>query len=187
VEFERDSTLSSIGEAAFVNCCSLLAIHIPSSVERIAKRGFSGCASLVTATFESGSKLSCLEELAFALCSRLESFSIPSSVERLSSKCFRGCQSLSIISFESGARLARIEPFCLTGYLSRERVAALGVKCFEGCESLSVVRFDWGSQLPYVPGDALARRPPSSSPTRRRNGRGRGKLIMPRMKRSHLL
>jgi hypothetical protein len=125
----------------------LLAICIPSSVEKICESCFNGCKSLSTITFESGSKLSCIENDAFCNCSSLSSIGIPSSVEQICRECFNGCYSLSTITFESDSKLSCIERSAFCNCLSLSSICIpsslekICQGCFYGCNSLSTIRF----------------------------------------------
>jgi hypothetical protein len=69
-----------IDESAFENCSTLSSIVIPSSVERLSHKCFSGCTALSTITFEPHSHLSRIDRDAFDNCSSLSSVRIPSSM-----------------------------------------------------------------------------------------------------------
>jgi hypothetical protein len=109
VEFESDSHLRSISEAAFHGCGSLESICIPSSVEFLHKNCFAFCANLRTVTFDSESNLRSIGEAAFHSCRSLESICIPSSVEFLLTRCFEFCRHLRTVTFGPGSKLRLIE------------------------------------------------------------------------------
>jgi hypothetical protein len=83
VEFERDSSLRSIGRLAFAGCRSLESILIPSSVEVLHEGCFQSCDGLRKVTFGRESKLRLIERMAFQGCQSLSLIGVPASVEIL--------------------------------------------------------------------------------------------------------
>jgi hypothetical protein len=89
IVFSSDSHLKNI--SGFGECTSLCRIEIPSSVEAIWDKGFSGCISLNEIVFSSDSRLRIL--CGFHECTSLCRIENPSSVERLTCSSFPGCAS----------------------------------------------------------------------------------------------
>lgn len=89
--------VTKIGDNAFAELSSLVAVVIPESVKKIDENAFRWCPSLASVTIPEGVK-----EIAFCLfgsCTSLASITIPSSVKRICEGAFDSCTSLSEIRF----------------------------------------------------------------------------------------
>ena len=94
------SSVTSIGEEAFLDCSGLKSIEIPSSVTSIGNWAFVGCSDLNSVVIHSGvTNIGCE---AFKDCSGLTSVVIPSSVTSIAGNVFVGCSDLTSIVVESG-------------------------------------------------------------------------------------
>ncbi len=86
VEFDKDSTFTTLSHLAFHESKSLRKVNIPASVEVIASqsdnngRAFCNCVSLETVTFDEGSKLKTIQSGAFKGCSSLKEIQLPASM-----------------------------------------------------------------------------------------------------------
>ena len=87
------STVTSIGDYAFMSCKSLTSVDIPTSVISIGNYTFYGCSGLTSATIPSS--VTSLGNFAFSICSGLASVTIPSSVISIGNNAFSACSSLS--------------------------------------------------------------------------------------------
>ena len=87
-------SLQVIDPYAFANS-GLTEIHIPATVERIARSAFESCESLRIVTFSTGDESALeIEEAAFADCTSLQNIEIPQSVTRIGDDTFFKCVSL---------------------------------------------------------------------------------------------
>ena len=80
LEFEENSTLTSIGETAFRNC-ALTVVDFPASLEVLGVQSFSNCKKLTTVNFPSDSKLRRAEQGALNGCAALHDVVMPASLE----------------------------------------------------------------------------------------------------------
>lgn len=84
-------SVTSIGDSAFIYCCSLTAVTIPDSVTSIGDRAFSGCSGLTSVTIPDS--VTNIGAYAFSGCSGLSSIVIPDSVTRIGTSAFSDCSS----------------------------------------------------------------------------------------------
>ena len=89
---EIPSSVTTIGDYAFVDCESLKNIKIPSSVTKIGESAFSGCVSLKN--IEIPSSVTKIGDCAFRGCESLKNIKIPSSVTKIGDYAFVDCESL---------------------------------------------------------------------------------------------
>jgi serine protease inhibitor len=103
------SSVTSIGESAFLGCYSLESINIPSSVTTIGDYTFSGCSCMIMVD-ESNPKYSSADGVLYnksqtklIQCPSLKkgSFSIPSTVIYIAGGAFYGCYDLKSVSIPS--------------------------------------------------------------------------------------
>ena len=140
VNFEDNSTLTSIGKWAFIGCDSLTSFTIPNSVTSIG-------------------------DAAFSACSSLTSISIPNSVTSIGGGLFYGCNTLTSVAIpnnitelshyvaESGARFGFFENCrSLTSVTIPNSVTSIGIRAFAGCSSLTSVTIP--NSVTYIAGIA---------------------------------
>jgi hypothetical protein len=108
ITFAIDSKLELIGESAFEDCISLIAIEIPANVTIIDESAFQDCTNLETVTFAPGSKLELIGDSAFQECENLTSIIIPASVTIIDEYAFGECSSLASVTFATGSLLESI-------------------------------------------------------------------------------
>ena len=90
------SSVTSIGNGAFMNCSSLTSVTIPSSITLIGDDAFMYCSSLTSVTIPSS--VTSIGDDAFNNCWRLTSITIPNSVTSIGDGTFMYCSSLTSIT-----------------------------------------------------------------------------------------
>lgn len=90
-------SVTSIPDAAFVNCSKLTNISIPNSVTFIGFSAFNSCTSLKSITLPSS--LSTIQSSAFYNCGNLETIRIPVSVTFIGNYAFAGCPSSMTVTY----------------------------------------------------------------------------------------
>lgn len=90
-------SVTSIPDAAFVNCSQLTNISIPNSVTFIGFAAFNSCTSLKSITLPSS--LSTIQSFAFYNCGNLETIRIPVSVTFIGNYAFDGCPNLMTVTY----------------------------------------------------------------------------------------
>ncbi len=144
------SSVTIIGDSAFMGCGSLQSVNISSSVTTIHDSAFWGCESLRSVNIPSS--VTTIGDSAFRDCSSLQSVNIPSSVTTIGGGLFWGCESLQRVSIPSSVTTIGEGAF---GYCKSLRsvsipssVTTIGyntfisfdvVGVFEGCSSLERV------------------------------------------------
>jgi hypothetical protein len=94
IYFADDSSITTIGSYAFLNCTNLCKIVLPSSITTIEENAFEGCTSLkeIVFTNDVDEQLS-IETNAFLNCTSLKTITLPVKVT-LATDAFSGCTSL---------------------------------------------------------------------------------------------
>lgn len=90
-------SVTSIPDAAFVNCSELTNISIPNSVTYIGFSAFNSCTSLKSITLPSS--LSTIQSYAFYNCGNLKTIRIPVSVTSIGNCAFDVCPSLMTVTY----------------------------------------------------------------------------------------
>ncbi len=114
------SSVTSIGDDAFVYCSNLTSVTIPSSVTSIGNSAFAYCFSLTGVTIPDS--VTSIGDGAFANCDSLTSVTIPNSVTSIEKDTFWGCTSL-------------------TGATIPKSVTSIGNGAFSGCTKLTHVYY----------------------------------------------
>ena len=92
--------VTSIGDAAFMECSNLMSVTLPSGVRSIGDCAFDACSSLESVTLPSGVKS--IGMYAFYECSKLTSVTLPDSVTSIGQAAFYGCSSLESVTIPQG-------------------------------------------------------------------------------------
>ena len=112
------SSVTSIGEGAFVYCLYLTSITIPSSVTSIGDNTFYYCIGLTSINLPSS--MTSIGEEAFWRCQALTSINLPSSLTSIGDQAFEDCSSLTSITIPSS-------------------VTSIGNSAFYGCQALTSI------------------------------------------------
>ena len=90
------SSVTSIGDYAFLRCSGLTSVTIPNSVTSIGKDAFNYCSGLTSVTI--GNSVTNIRNSAFSGCSGLTSVTIPNSVTSIGDYAFSSCKGLTSIT-----------------------------------------------------------------------------------------
>ena len=112
------SSVTSIGDSAFMECSNLKSVTIPTSVTRIGSSTFRGCSSLTSIIIPSS--VTSIGDSAFKECDSLTSITISSSVTGIGPYAFENCISLKSIIIPSS-------------------VTFIGTQAFYHCNALSYI------------------------------------------------
>ena len=134
-------SVTSIGDAAFYSCTSLTSITIPDSVTRIGGGIFYGCTSLTSITIPSG--VTSIGGGTFQGCTSLTSITIPNGVTSIGMNAFNGCTSLTSITIPNSVTridgAAFMDCTSLTSITIPNGVTSIGMNAFNGCTSLTSI------------------------------------------------
>ena len=135
------SSVTSIGKDAFYGCDSLSEIVIPSSVTSIVDSAFWGCYSLSEIVIPSS--VTSIGDSAFSYCDSLSEIVIPSSVISIGDSAFSGCSSLSEIVISSSVTSIGDSAFwgcySLSEIVIPSSVTSIGDRAFSFCSSLKYI------------------------------------------------
>ncbi|MDE6079096.1 MAG: leucine-rich repeat protein, partial [Duncaniella sp.] len=135
------SSVTAIGEDAFIWCSSIKSVSIPPSVTEIGKSAFGYCLSLEDVIIPSS--VTTIGESAFYSCGSLKSVIIPSSVKAIGEGAFYECASLKSVSIPTSVTTIGNRTFLLCKSLESviipSSVTSIGKDAFYKCESLASV------------------------------------------------
>ena len=89
--------VTSINDAAFVNCTSLTSVTIPDGVTNIGYEVFAGCTSLANMVLPNG--VTRIGAEAFEWCTSMKNITIPDGVMSIDYDAFLNCKSLTNVYF----------------------------------------------------------------------------------------
>lgn len=135
------SSVTNIGNGAFVCCGALTNISIPESVTRIGASAFEGCISLTSVTIPND--VTNLADYLFDGCTLLTNVTVSSNVAAVGYGAFEFCGSLTDIRFLNQVRTVGPRAFgnCqgLTNIVIPDAVTGIGDEAFANCSSLTTV------------------------------------------------
>ena len=143
-------TITYIGSEAFVNCSSLTNITLPPNLNSIKEYTFWGCSSLTKITIPS--TITYIGEYAFCDCSSLIDITLPSTLTYIGDWAFSGCSSLKKIIIPSSVKTLGGRAFadcCGLTDLQIFSSEASGYKSshrgdvFIGCNGLTSIYVSW--------------------------------------------
>ncbi len=144
-EISLPDSVTTIGAAAFSGCSKLDSIIIPENVTTIGNGIFHSCSSLKSVSFAGNSKLTSLGADAFYDCEALTEIDIPSGVTSIGENTFYSCDELTRISFADSSDLTSIGDYAfyqcdkLANIVIPDSVTSIGEQAFYGCHSLLTV------------------------------------------------
>ena len=132
--------LTSIGNLAFYDCDSLIAVSIPESVKSIGSFAFAECSGLEMLDLGS---VSSLGEGAFSDCDELKALRLPDTLKTIGVKAFYRCESINTVTIPASVTKLGVSAF---GYCTmlvsaevRASVDSIPSLLFYGCDRLSIV------------------------------------------------
>lgn len=123
-EYSIPSSVTKIGDSAFLDCNGLTSVVIPDSVTRIEYGAFYGCCGLTDIAIPN--RVAFIGGSAFRSCSMLTSVTIPDSVTTISYNMFENCFNLSSVTIPAA-------------------VNAIEFRAFKGCSSLTQLNISAGN------------------------------------------
>ncbi len=135
------SSVTSIGVSAFRDCSGLTSITLPSSLTSIGNYAFRGCRGLTSITLPSS--LTSIGSSAFSDCSGLTSITLPSSLTSIGSSAFSYCSGLTSITLPSSLTSIGSSAFSdcsgLTSITLPSSLTSIGDLAFRNCSGLTSI------------------------------------------------
>ena len=132
--------VTDIGASAFTQCYDLIAVTIPSSVQRIGKWAFHKCTALTSVVIPEG--VTYIGPHAFDGCSKLETVTIPEGVTTIEASTF-SISGLTSVTIPNSVTTIEDGAFSLSKNLASvaipRSVEKIGFNAFGGCDNLSSV------------------------------------------------
>lgn len=120
VVFAGQSSLTEIGEYAFLGCSRLREIELPARLKKIGEGAFRECSALQRVAVPAGVRK--LDRYTFSWCTSLADVSLPAALADIGSGCFSYCTSLRLIDLPGA-------------------ITHIGANVFSYCTSLEEIKF----------------------------------------------
>ena len=144
-------SVTSIGNAAFIECHNMTTVTIPYSVISIGDKAFSYCSSLTSVKVENGntkydSRNNCnaiIETETNTLIAGCQNTTIPNSVTSIGSNAFTGCSGLTAVTIPNSVVTIGFRAFyesSLTSVDIPSSVTSIDMQAFGTCSGLSEIR-----------------------------------------------
>lgn len=134
-------TVTTIGAAAFCDCCNLTEMTVPDSVQSISILAFYGCSSMVQIYLPAG--LERLEAGVLQDCSSLEAIDLPTSLKVIGDQAFYMCSSLGDVLLPERLEVIGDKAFAFCDGFTYidipDSVTDIGANPFDGCSGLYAV------------------------------------------------
>lgn len=135
------SSVTNIGPSAFADCTGLVRITVPGSVKVLGNNAFNGCTNLASATISSG--VTRIGSYAFKNCGLLRTITIPNTVTNLASYAFESCSGLTDAVLSAGMKSIPRNAFnwCtnLVSVTIPSGITTIDYSAFSSCYNLSKV------------------------------------------------
>ena len=140
-EYTIPDSVTTIGEAAFAPCTSLICVTIPDSVISIGNNAFTQCRNLTNIKIPDS--VTTIGEWAFSGCSSLTSVTIGDSVISIGNEAFEDCTSLASVTIPNSVTTIGFYAFSgcssLTSVTIGDSVNTIGELAFYNCSNLTSV------------------------------------------------
>ena len=156
---EIPSSVSSIGEGAFISCKKMKNIKLPETIKTISSRMFQGCESIDT--FLLPPNLKKIDSYAFSGCKSLNKIIIPSGVKSIGDYAFSDCENLKELSLPKS--LLSIGKCAFSGCKNLEKLSIpshckdIGDDAFYKCYKLPNIKLPNGQLIEHYTGEERKR------------------------------
>ena len=138
---EKKRLVTQILDNAFIECCKIRVVTLPSSIRHIGKRAFAKCNRLDVINMENG--ILTIGENAFALCNYLEKCELPDTITEIGIGAFANCENLLSIHIPELLDEIKENTFneccSLKEVIIGDNVKTLRMACFAKCHDLERV------------------------------------------------
>jgi len=119
------ANLTTIGTEAFASCNKLTSVTIPANVNSIGEKAFDGANALGSVKFAEGSQCTVIPEKAFAECKALDTITFPDGLTTIGDYAFENTK-FSTITIPSSVTSIGTNPFSMCSSLETISVAGDG-------------------------------------------------------------
>ena len=138
-----DRVVTVIGDEAFYNLASVVAVTIPDTVTKIGKYAFAGCTELTSVTLPAGTLE--ISDYAFAECDKLAAVNLGNSLTTIGEKTFWGCTALTEVTLPATVETIGDAAFwgctALTAVEFPESVKNIGTLAYYNCTGIQSIKF----------------------------------------------